>query len=65
MENYIIKKLMAQNAMVPHIYFESVEVVKEMPFNLILMEELGQSLEEIFNECHRYFDLETVLNLAV
>lgn len=53
-------------ACVPNLHFVGDEKTDESrTFHVMVMDLLGKSLEDLFQECRRKFDLKTVLQIAI
>jgi hypothetical protein len=51
---------------VPNLHFVGDEKTEDGKcFHVMVMDLLGKSLEDLFQECRRKFDLKTVLQIAV
>jgi serine/threonine protein kinase len=64
-ESKLIHKL-REKTMVPKLHFVGDEKTDDgKMFHVMVMDLLGKSLEDRFQECKRKFDLKTVLHIAV
>jgi len=64
-ESKLIHKLKGKTA-VPTLYFVGDETDKDgKKHHVMVMELLGKSLEDLFSECKRNFDLKSCLHIAV
>ncbi len=53
-------------ASVPNLHFVGDEKTDEnKTYHVMVMDMLGKSLEDLFQECRRKFDLKTVLQIAI
>ena len=53
-------------ACVPNLHFVGDEKTEDgKTYHVMVMDQLGKSLEDLFQECRRKFDLRTVLHIAV
>ena len=53
-------------ACVPNLHFVGDEKTDEnRTYHVMVMDLLGKSLEDLFQECRRKFDLKTVLQIAI
>ncbi len=53
-------------ACVPNLHFVGDEKTEDgKTYHVMVMDQLGKSLEDLFQECRRKFDLKTVLHIAV
>ena len=64
-ESKLIHKLRGKTA-VPNLHFVGDEKTEEGKngYHVMVMDLLGKSLEDLFQECKRKFDLTTVLHIA-
>ena len=64
-ESKLIHKLRGKTA-VPNLHFVGDEKTEDgKTYHVMVMDKLGKSLEDLFQECRRKFDLPTVLHIAV
>lgn len=64
-ESKLIHKLRGKTC-VPNLHFVGDEKTEDGKcFHVMVMDLLGKSLEDLFQECRRKFDLKTVLQIAV
>ena len=64
-ESKLIHKLRGKTA-VPNLHFVGDEKTEDgKMFHVMVMDLLGKSLEDLFQECRRKFDLKTVLHVTV
>ena len=64
-ESKLIHKLRGKTA-VPNLHFVGDEKTESgKVYHIMVMDMLGKSLEDLFQECHQKFDLKTVLHVAV
>lgn len=62
-ESKLIHKLRGKT-FVPQLYFVGDETADGKTYHVVVMDLLGKSLEDLFQECRRKFDLKSVLNIA-
>ena len=64
-ESKLIHKLRGKTA-VPNLHFVGDEKTEDgKMYHVMVMDMLGKSLEDLFQECRRKFDLKSVLHIAV
>ena len=64
-ESKLIHKLRGKTA-VPNLHFVGDEKTEDgKMYHVMVMDLLGKSMEDLFQECRRKFDLKTVLHIAV
>ena len=64
-ESKLIHKLRGKTA-VPNLHFVGDEKTEDgKMYHVMVMDMLGKSLEDLFQECRRKFNLQTVLHVAV
>jgi hypothetical protein len=64
-ESKLIHKLRDKTA-VPHLHFVGDEKTDDgKMYHVMVMDLLGKSLEDLFQDCKKKFDLKTVLQIAV
>ena len=52
-------------ACVPNLYYVGNDTIDNKMFHIMVMDQLGPSLEDLFQSCKRNFDLKTVLQIAI
>jgi len=62
----ILRYLTIIIACVPNLHYVGTDTSNEkQQFHVMVMDMLGPSLEDVFQTCHRQFDLKTVLLVAI